>query len=568
MNRHANPREPALPQTGVCFSTPDEKLQSLFDAAEQKEAKNIVQFSPTMKLLVEGAQYHNCWIETQPMGGEMYAKRNLSVALNNQVIFLLTQRRDGRLPGMITSTARTSDSVRQAKPDAEQAWNAGTMWWPELQVSASYGWFQGFCFPDPAWRMYFWIGKDKAYLQKLYEALAAHDAYLWRTRDSDGDGVLESWCTWDTAEDMSTRYGTRNAPTMWPFDSPPGSVNTPDPQNPADFAKNWVEHTWKKLPAFPREQILVPFASMDIMAYSYDARATLAKISRELGNEKEDFWQKQAEEVRERLAGRLWNPDRHACFDRDRTGKPLDELIHNNIRAMYHGVFSQQMADEFIEHHMLNPEEFWTPFPLPSIAIHEPLFQNDVENNWSGQPQGLTYQRAIRALENYGYYAIVTQLGQKLIEAVERGGNRFTQQFDPRTGLPSSPKQDGYGLTMLAVLEYISRMYGVHVDPVAGRVWWSACDGKEFTYTQRWGDCEWALSAAKGRMTARRNGRELWDCTAGVRVVTDLEGKGIEVVGIAPAPQSIVLGIAREHHELTVSPSQVIPVPLLLAAGH
>ena len=41
---------------------------------------------------------------------------------------------------------------------------------------------------------------------------------------------------------------------------------------------------------------------MDVMAYSYDARATLAKISRELGNGKEDFWQKQAEEVRERLA--------------------------------------------------------------------------------------------------------------------------------------------------------------------------------------------------------------------------------------------------------------------------
>src|SRR6185295_9905011 len=179
------------------------------------------------------------------MGGEMYAKRDLAVALNNQVIFLLTQRRDGRLSGMITSTARTSDSVRQAKPDAEHAWNAGTAWWPELQVSASYGWFQGFCFPDPAWRMYFWIGKDKAYLQKLYEALSAHDAYLWRTRDSDGDGVLESWCTWDTAEDMSTRYGTRNAPTMWPFDSPPGSAHTPDPQTPEDFQKYWIEHTWK-----------------------------------------------------------------------------------------------------------------------------------------------------------------------------------------------------------------------------------------------------------------------------------------------------------------------------------
>jgi hypothetical protein len=62
-------------------------------------------------------------------------------------------------------------------------------------------------------------------------------------------------------------------------------------------------------------------------------------------------------------------------------------------------------------------------------------------------------------------------------------------------------------------------------------------------------------------MTARRNARELVLCATGVRVVTGLEGKVIKVVSIAPAPQSIVLGVARDRHELTVSPSRVISVP-------
>ena len=72
----------ALPRTGVSFHTSDAELQQLYDAAESKAASNIVQFTPTMKALVEGGGYENVWIETQPMGGEMYARRNLEVALN------------------------------------------------------------------------------------------------------------------------------------------------------------------------------------------------------------------------------------------------------------------------------------------------------------------------------------------------------------------------------------------------------------------------------------------------------------------------------------------------------
>lgn len=48
--------------------------------------------------------------------------------------------------------------------------------------------------------------------------------------------------------------------------------------------------------------------------------------------------------------------------------------------------------------------------------------------------RGLTYQRAIIALERYGYEPLVTKLGRKLLDAIIRGGYVFTQQFDPFTG--------------------------------------------------------------------------------------------------------------------------------------
>ena len=265
--------------------------------------------------------------------------------------------------------------------------------------------------------------------------------------------------------------------------------------------------------------------------------------------------------MRQRLIKGLWVPKKHACYDRDRTGKRLDELIHNNIRAMHFGIFTQPMADAFIRYHLLNPAEFWTTMPLPSIAVNDPLFRNDSFNSWSGQPEGLTFQRAIRALENYGHYAEVSLIGRRLIKAISPEC-RFTQQFDPFTGLPTSPGQDGYDPTILAALEYISRMEGIYLDVANDQVWWSglADDGKEFTYAQRWGDRTWTLTCEKGNFTARFNGREVFSCTVGVRVVTDLGGNVREVVGIDSVPRPVVLRVGVTPHKLTVAPNQVYQI--------
>jgi hypothetical protein len=100
-------------------------------------------------------------------------------------------------------------------------------------------------------------------------------------------------------------------------------------------------------------------------------------------------------------------------------------------------------------------------------------------------------------------------------------------------------------------------MPGVHLNLVNDQVWWSALDDKDFTYTQRWGERTWTLTATKGRFTASMGDKEVFSCTHGVRVVTDLAGNVRQVVGIAAEPQSVVLQIAGARHELTVKPNQV-----------
>ena len=108
--------------------------------AEARLAENIVRFTPAMKVLVEGGGYPNAWLETQPMGGGMIAKRDAQIALNNQSIFLLTQREDGRLPGMVISgeTVRRNGWDR-SPPDAH-------VWMASVDLMADFEMFQGFCF--------------------------------------------------------------------------------------------------------------------------------------------------------------------------------------------------------------------------------------------------------------------------------------------------------------------------------------------------------------------------------------------------------------------------------------
>ncbi|MEI8037736.1 MAG: hypothetical protein WCJ14_05040 [Verrucomicrobiota bacterium] len=552
-------------QTGVSFRTSDSGMQTLFDAAEAKEAENIYEISPGVKVLVEGGGFAAVYLETQAMGGEMYAKRNPQVALNNQLIFMLCQRSDGRFPGCVRSVERARKGYFK-----DGKWLEYFTELPELGLVTEEREIQGYCFPTPAWKMYFWTGKDRQYLELLYSALESFDAYLWKTRDSNGNGLLETWCTWDTGDDGDPRLTTRGAPTHWSFDQPPGTLGLPSPQDPAAYAYYWSERKQQKLPPPTPAELLVPIDSININSYSYDGRRTLARISRELGNGREAFWRQKADEVRQRVIAKLWRPDKHACYDRDRSGAWVDALVGSNYWAgMYSGMFTQPMADEFVRYHLLNPDEFLTPFGLANYSISEPSYQKFQSTNACC---GLGQQRAIRALENYGHYAEVSLIGERLIKVLARNGGTFDWGVGVIDGKPTTACPSGnYGPLILAALEYTAHLHGIHIDE--DRVWFSGLrpGGHDFTYTQRWNDKKYQLTCDHGQLRGSLNGRELFTCTAGVRVVTDVDGKILELVGINAEPQQVTLSAGGSQWQLTLRPNQVYgldaPVPRLLRSA-
>ena len=446
------------------FCCSDARLQTLWDKALALSRKNLRSFEDR-RVLVEGGGYEKIWLETQPMGGDMYFPHDPQAAYNNISLFMEHQREDGRLPGSIALI--------------------------DGKITPQFNKLQGFCFPLHAMNLYFLMGEKKDFLLRLEKCLEKFDAWLWRTRDSDGDGILESYCVYDTGEDNALRYG--DAPCWWEEDSP------------------------------PRGNAFVPMASMDIMSFSFSCRHTLSRIARLQQNGREAYWRQKAQDVQKALTENLWDNEKSACFDRWPGGRTQTVLCHNNLRCMYWESFTDEMARAFVEKHLLNPEEFFTPMPLPSVSANDPLFRNVQENNWSGQSEGLTFQRLIFALENYGMEPLLPLFGERLFAAVEKNGYAFTQQYDPFTGEASLKEtQSAYGPTILSVLGYITHLYGIY--PHRGELRFAAMQGPAYTFSWHLGDQDYHMESDGTCVRITVNGLSLSPLPCGFVYTFDSQG--------------------------------------------
>jgi hypothetical protein len=384
-----------------------------------------------------------------------------------------------------------------------------------------------------------------AYLDELRSSLEAYDGWLWSSRNDSACCGLDS-----------TGISPHCCPAV-PSPSAQGLLwSTGVGDTGEDGSDKFSNNT-------------TPIQSMDMMGYSHDTRRALARIAGFRGDAAGvTRWTAAAAEVAATLKGVLWRSELGACFDKDVHDRWVTTLVHSNLRAMWHGVFDQHMADTFVARHLMNRSEFWTPMPLTSIAISDPRFQNKDGNNWSGPPEGLTLQRAIRALESYGHHAELIILGLELTEALlprpGSNGNRtvvggnFPQQIHPFTAVPQAG--DGYGPMILSLLEHTALRVGVVPRPERGLLWscWHpntrtheprSGAGVTSAFTQVLGHEAYTLvlmddGTCRGTRSTDGNGSAvLFEAAGTLRVVTDLAGAVIEIWGISNTTQTVTVAL-------------------------
>jgi neutral trehalase len=145
----------------------------------------------------------------------------------------------------------------------------------------------------------------------------------------------------------------------------------------------------------------------------------LAEIADTLGKASE------ARELRERGSSyraklaTMWDEKAGIFLNRDlATGKPSQRLSPTNFYPLLARAASPQQANRMIGEHLLNANEFWGKWVLPSIARDDPSFKD--QNYWRGRIWGPMNYLVYLGLRNYDVPQARRQLAQASLHLVQQ----------------------------------------------------------------------------------------------------------------------------------------------------
>jgi putative isomerase len=145
----------------------------------------------------------------------------------------------------------------------------------------------------------------------------------------------------------------------------------------------------------------------------------LAEIAGTLGKASEaKELRARATRYRAKLAT-MWDERSGIFLNRDlRTGNPSPRLSPTNFYPLLARAASPTQADRMIHEHLLNPDEFWGQWVLPSIARNDPAFKD--QNYWRGRVWGPMNYLVYLGLRNYDMPQVRRELAQKSLDLVQQ----------------------------------------------------------------------------------------------------------------------------------------------------
>ncbi len=471
--------------TAPIFSTRNSGWQSAYGKSLQI-LRNNVQTLPRFDkpVLIEGSEYAGIWQECGPLEALVYRKFQADVARNSHMIFFDLQRTDGQLPANNKRSDTGFGQIQMVVPIAATAW--------ELARAT----------------------RDEQLLETAYRACSRWDAWLLRHRNTRGTGLIEGFCTYDTGMDHSPRW-----------------AGIP-PQCPGKDAKNCPH-----ISTLPR---LCP----DLSATVYGARIALSGMAKALGKSSDAArWMESAEHIRRLILSKLYVPEDAAFYDLDAHNRFVKVRSCVLTRMCGEHVLDQKLFDDLWNRQIHNPKAFWAPFPLPSIALDDPLFVRPIpRNSWGGASQALTALRAERWFHYYGRAAEFSTMMDKWCTAIQRDMS-FRQQIDPMTGIFTSGGLPNYSPAALLMLDFTWKLAGICEKQ--NELHWNVRPGhpgsEAALFRMRTDEgCEAEMRYDSSGASLRFNGMPVGQIHGGTaRLVTDNRGNPLKLTGIAEAPQNV-----------------------------
>ena len=147
-----------------------------------------------------------------------------------------------------------------------------------------------------------------------------------------------------------------------------------------------------------------------------DMRA-LAEIAHELGLADDAVgWQARADALAALINKDLWDEESGFYYDKGKSGRLIKIKTEAGFTPLFAGVAPAERAARLVQH-LTNPNEFWTPMPLPSVSADEATYSDDM---WRG-PVWVNYSFfLVQGLLRYGFDDVAAELTRLTVDEVVR----------------------------------------------------------------------------------------------------------------------------------------------------
>jgi len=137
----------------------------------------------------------------------------------------------------------------------------------------------------------------------------------------------------------------------------------------------------------------------------------------------------------------MWNEEDGMYYDLNTvTNKQIEVKSAFTFMSLFLKNARKDRIERLVKEHLINPKEFWTHYPVPSVALSEPTFTQGIM--WRGPVWPNINWLICLGLDQQGYKIIAKELAGKTVKMmgpqyegdVCTRGPRFNEWFNPITG--------------------------------------------------------------------------------------------------------------------------------------
>jgi putative isomerase len=236
--------------------------------------------------------------------------------------------------------------------------------------------------------------KNRDFLDEIYDPIRRWNAWWFRENDDDGDGIVQYNHPYSSGLDDSP---------LWD-----GGM---------------------------------PVESPELNTYLVMGMEAMAKIAAILGFPADAReWELHAQALTEKIIRHFWDPQA-GVFWATRNHEPIRVLTPFNLYPLLTGRMPKTIEEKLIRHLFLR-EEFWTRYPIPSVAANDPQFEP--ETMWRGPTWVNINYLFVDGLERIGRAREARRLRQKTLEVIMRNRDIF-EYYHPETGKPCPKAASVFG---------------------------------------------------------------------------------------------------------------------------